>query len=453
MVVPDPGSFRDPASRVVSDGARVVRLLSDRGLTAWEALRTSVFYHAAVADGRLIETLDLDAAPEGAAGAVEHPRLPLITYPYEWTFTMLKDAALLQLDLLRDALDEGLTIKDATPYNIQFQRGRPIFIDIGSFEPYDDGDAWVGYRQFTRQFLFPLLMHAWVGIPFQPWLRGDLEGPTPAQMQALLPRWRRLHPKALLHVELQARMEARMGARAVRGDLKSAGFSKDMILKNVANLQSLIEPLEPNSRDTGWTTYHRCDHVGRDRSTKTAFLEAAMDRTAPGRVVDLGANDGHFSEIAAFRGAHAIAVDNDEAVLEQLYRRIGGRDISVVLTDLANPSPAQGWSGTERSGLFDRVRPDLVVAYGVIHHLMYGASIPPRAIVSWLRRFECPIVLEYVAPTDEMAVRIIGNRLSHELHGGLGESEFRDALAVDFTTVVEDKLGSGTRLLLHLDPR
>ena len=128
----------------------------------------------------------------------------MITYPYEWTFSMLKDAALLELDLLEDALSAGLTIKDATPFNIQFVEGRPTFIDIGSFEAYRDGEAWIGYRQFTRQFLFPLMLRAWCGIPFQPWLRGDMEGPTPAQMRGLLGRWRRLQPAVLLHVVLQA---------------------------------------------------------------------------------------------------------------------------------------------------------------------------------------------------------------------------------------------------------
>jgi hypothetical protein len=271
-------------------------------------------------------------------------------------------------------------------------------------------------------------------------------------MWAMLPRWRRLHPQALLHVALQARMEARMGHRTVRQDLKTAGFSKDMILKNVGNLRTLIESLGAKSRSPGWTDYHRCEHVGRDRATKAAFLEVALRHHAPSRVVDLGANDGHFSQIAAGHGAHAIAIDSDEAVLEQLYRRSHGTRLSIALADLANPSPAQGWSSTERPSLFERARPDLVVAYGVIHHLIYGGSIPPSAIVTWLRRFDCPVVLEYVAPADDMAVRLIGNRLDHVLHSGLGENDFRDLVSAGFSTVAEEKLGAGTRLLLHLDP-
>src|SRR5690606_33214193 len=150
-----------------------------------------------------------------------------------WTFTMLKDAAQLQLDILERALRAALTIKDATPSNIQFDNGRPVFIDIASFEPYRNGEPLLGYRQFIRQFLFPLLMRAWAGLPFQAWLRGDMEGPTAGQMKELLKGRKRFSSAALLHVRLQARMEAKMSGRAVRSDLQAAGFNSDLILTNV----------------------------------------------------------------------------------------------------------------------------------------------------------------------------------------------------------------------------
>ncbi|MGH8914096.1 MAG: methyltransferase [Acidimicrobiia bacterium] len=452
MSSPDPGSFRDPASQVVLDGDKVLRLLDDRGWEGWRALAASDLFAKAVADGRLIATVEADDPPAGSAGALEHPRLPFVGYPYEWTFSMLKDAALLHLDLLRDALTAGLTIKDATPYNIQFVKGRPIFIDIGSFEAYRDGEPWIGYRQFTRQFLFPLMLRAWVGVPFQPWLRGDLEGPTPAQMARLLGHKKWLNTGAMFHVRLQARMEARMSGRAVRENLRSAGFSSQLILANVGKLRSLVSSLEWDGADDGWSDYGSCSHVGRDRSAKSAFLQSAVARVVPGRVLDLGANDGHFSTIAAAAGAQAIAVDSDEPVLDDLYRRSAGLDLAVVLTDLVNPSPAQGWAGRERSALVERADPDLVVAYGLIHHLIYGASIPPREVVRWLRSFECPVVVEFVAPEDDMVARLIGNKLPHELHDDREEHEFRALLDPMFVITEESRLSSGTRVLFALDP-
>lgn len=453
MLSPDPGSFRDPASRVVLDGPSVLRLLDSRGLEAWRTLAGTDFFNSAVADRRLIETAESSDIPPGSAGALEHPRLPFISYPYEWTFAMLKDAAMLQLDLLRDALSAGLTIKDATPYNIQFVQGRPMFIDIGSFEAYQPGEPWIGYRQFTRQFLFPLMLRAWIGVPFQPWLRGDMEGPTPAQMARLLGSRKRFNMGALLHVRLQARVEERMAGRSVRDDLKTAGFSAQLIQANVRKLRSLVSSLEWAPGDDGWSDYGSCDHVARDRTSKSEFLKSAIERTRPRRVLDLGANDGHFSKIAAEAGADTIAVDSDEAVLDDLYRRSENSSIAVVLTDLANPSPAQGWAGIERPSVADRAHPGLVIAYGLIHHLIYHASIPPGEVVRWLRTFDCPVVVEFVSPADEMVGKLIGNKRAHELHPNRDETDFRGLAEEVFEIVDETNLSSGTRTLFALQPR
>jgi hypothetical protein len=193
--------------------------------------------------------------------------------------------------------------------------------------------------------------------------------------------------------------------------------------------------------------------VHRDRDAKSAFLQSALRRVSPGRVLDLGANDGHFSAIAAEGGALAIAVDGDEAVLDDLYRRSTGQRLSVVLTDLGNPSPSQGWAGIERSGIVERARPDLVIAYGLIHHLIYSASIPPREVLRWLHSFGTPVVVEYVAPSDEMVAKLVGNKLPDELHLGREEAEFVAMVNEMFEVRAEQKLESNTRVLFDLDPR
>ncbi len=450
MAHSDPGSFRDPASHIVLDDDRVLRLLDERGLEGWKALSASSFFASAVADGRVIAATEVDYDQDDAAGALEHPLLPFISYPYEWTFSMLKDAALLQLELLEEALGDGLTIKDATPYNIQFVDGKPIFIDIGSFEAYTPGEPWIGYRQFTRQFLFPLMLRSWAGLPFQPWLRGSMEGPTASEMKSVLSLSKRMKPAAMMHVSLQARMEERMSGAAVRNDLKTAGFNADMILANVHKLKSLVGGLDWAGSEEGWVDYDSCTHVGRDREAKGEFLQSALDRHTPDRVLDLGANDGYFSEIARQHGAIAVAVDGDEPVLDALYRR--GTTVSIVLTDLTNPSPSQGWAEVERPGLIERANPDLVVAYGLIHHLIYTASIPPSAVVQWLRGFDCEVVVEFVSPGDEMVAKLTANKTEAELHPGRTRPEFEALLASHFETVDTRELGEGVRVLYCLSP-
>lgn len=450
MLRADPGSFRDPASHIVFDGDRVLRLLDDRGLKAWKALADSDFFARGTADGRLIASSETPYDGQDAAAALEHPRIPFISYPYEWTFSMLKDAALLQLGLLEDALSDGLTIKDATPYNIQFIEGRPVFIDIGSFEPYSPGEPWIGYRQFTRQFLFPLMLQSWAGIPFQPWLRGNMEGPTAIEMKRILPRSKRMKPAAMMHVTLQARMEEQMSGEAVRGELKSAGFNAELILTNVRKLTSLVGDMTWDGSGEGWVEYDSCSHVGRDRETKNEFLKGALDRHKPERVLDLGANDGYFSETAADRGSLAVAVDGDPQVLDALYRK--GTPVSLVLSDLTNPSPAQGWASAERPALVDRAAPDLVIAYGLIHHLIYTASIPPTSVIDWLAGFGCPVVVEFVSPEDAMVDKLTANKTEDELHPGRSRDQFEQMLAPHFNVAATQELGEGVRVLYDLEP-
>lgn len=448
---PDPGSFRDPASRVVVDGDRVLRLLDGRGLEGWKALAETEFFNAAVDDGRLIATRQLDEPVEGSAATLEHPLVPFVSYPYEWTFSMLRDAALLHLNLFAEALTAGITMKDATPFNVQFVDGRPIFIDIGSFEPYRGGEPWIGYRQFTRQFLFPLLLRAWSGVPFQPWLRGDMEGPSAADMRRLLPLGKRLRPSTALHVSLQARMEERLSGTAVRSQLRGAGFNAELILANVRRLRRLVERLSWDGAGGNWSTYATRSHVGRDREAKGEFLATAIAEHHPARVLDLGANDGHFSEMARATGAVAIAVDGDERVLDALYLR--GIGVSIALSDLDDPSPSQGWAGRERPGLFQRARPDLVIAYGLIHHLIYTASVPPATVVEWLAGFGCPVVVEFVAPEDEMVATLTANKTEDELHAGRERQSFETMVARSFEVAAGRDLEGGTRALYHLVPK
>ena len=449
----DPGSFRDPSSRVVLEGERVLRLLDARGMESWRALASTTFFRHATEQGKLIGTAEANEATPDTEGTLEHPHIPLVTYPYEWTFSMLKDAAMLHLELMEEALGEGLTIKDATPFNVQFVKGRPLFIDVGSFQPYRTGEPWIGYRQFTRQFLFPLMLRAWLDVPFQPWLRGNMEGPTPAQMRQMLPTLRRIRPGALTHVTLQARMETRMSGRAVREDLRGAGFSKELILANLRRLRKLVESLRWKPSGDGWSGYRGQAHVERDREAKTDFLSAMLSRWRPRRVLDLGANDGHYSTLASQQGALAMAVDSDEPILDHLYRRSQGQTIATVLSDVADPSPAQGWAGVERPALWDRVRPDMVVAFGLVHHLVYTLSIPPEKVVDWLRAFNCQVALELVSPEDEMVALLTANKELDELHPGRSEAEWRGALSQRFEIRAAKPLEAATRVLLELVPR
>jgi hypothetical protein len=462
-------SFRDPDSTVFYAGEGVFRALSARGLADWERLAATPLLPALVADGRLVETELVDGAelPPALRGAdhaavLRHEVVPFVSYPYEWTAGMLRDAALLQLDLVLAALDEDLILKDASPYNVQWRGARPVFVDVGSFEPLREGEPWAGYRQFCMLFLYPLMLHAYRGVPFQPWLRGSIDGIAPAEMRALMSGRGRLRRGVMTHVHLHARLDARYGERGrtsgeVRGELRAAGFGKELIRANVSRLQKLVERLDRPPPASVWTEYGAANTYSEaDAEQKRAFVRNVVAGEDPGLVWDLGCNDGAYSRIAADAGAgYVVAVEGDRGTAELLYRALrdeGEQRILPLTMNLADPSPSLGWRGAERRALADRGRPGLVLCLALLHHLSIGANVPVGELVDWLRSLGAALVVEFVAREDPMVERLLAAK-REGLHSDYELDFFERCLSEAFEVERRESLSSGTRTLYLARPR
>lgn len=405
-----------------------------------------------MASGLLIETSELD---ENGTVLLEHARVPFWSYPYEWSFSMLRDAALLQLRVLREALENGLTLKDATPYNVQFRGTDPVFIDIGSFGPYEQGEPWLGYRQFCRQFLYPLLLRAHGDVPFQPMLRGSLDGiPAPVAREFLRGR-RTLKPGVLADVALQARAERSMTGsdRNVRSELSSAGFNAQIILGNVRRLEKVIGKTTWSPGTSTWSEYADCGHVATQRTPKEAFVRKVAAARHRKLVWDLGANDAHFSIAVAGDADTVVAIDGDEETIEAVYRRLrsgGPKNVLPLVMNLADPSPGLGWRGTERVGLDARGNPDLVLMLAVVHHMVIGSNLPLAAVIDWLASLRTDAVFEWVPLEDSMSQRLTANKRRTEVHADYTEEHLRSYLAGRFDILEEMPLEG--RRLFHLTP-
>lgn len=462
---PDPGSFRDPLSRVYVGDDAVWRGLTEAGRADFEAYAATQAFRDAQADGRLVATTEVPVADapvgDGWAGALRHERVPVISYPYEWAFSMLRDAALLQLDLSRAALAEGVLTKDATAYNVQFVGSRPVFIDLGSFERLVPGEPWAGYRQFCELFLNPLYLQAVADVPFQPWLRGSLNGISPTLAAHAIGGRKRLRRDLLTHVRLHARAESHFAdadaGRDVRGELKRAGFGPKIIDAQMGNLQRAVERLEWKAAASTWSSYGARGHyTDDDLDAKAAFVAKAAGALHQPLVLDLGANDGRFSRVALDAGASmAVAVDGDHLVVDHLYRQLraeGERRILPLVLDLADPSPALGWRNKERASFVDRVRPDLVLALAVIHHLALSNTVPFEEIVGFLHDFGATLVVEMPHRDDPMAARLLA-RKRPGLFDHYDRPQWEEALERRFQVLEQATLPSGTRTLYLCRPR
>lgn len=464
----EPGSFRDRNSRVLYDEGRIRRVLNSRAHAHWRALSAAPFFARRQADGSLVRTEEL--SEQAGAGfetgdseqwvaQLEHERVPCISYAYEWSFSMLKDAALLHLELLLDALDEDLILKDSTTFNMQWRGARPVFIDIPSFETLGAGEAWVGYRQFCCLFLYPLFLQSYKNIPFHAWLRGSLEGIAPDVMNQHMSVRDYFRSGVLAHVYLQSSLEKRYSGNTkdLRGAVADAGFHKEIIRNNVRGLQKLIRKLTWASDRSVWSHYATETSYDADETArKQAFVErAAASKTERWSMTwDLGCNTGTYSRIAAKYSDYVVAMDADHLAVDRLYRQLKEEDHTNILPlvmNLADPTPALGWRGAERKNLTERGRPDLILSLALIHHVVIAANIPVRDFVQWLASLGAALVIEFVTREDEMVQTLLRNKADQ--YSDYNTEYFEACLGEMFQIQERELLKGGRRIIYFAHPK
>ena len=441
----------------------VFRALSATGLEEWRALAESPLWGELQAERLVVETQEapVEAAADllagGASAVLRHERVPFVSYPYEWPFSMLKDAALLQLDLNRRALRAGLALKDASPYNVQWRGARPVFIDVGSFERLRPGEPWAGYRQFCMLFLYPLMLQAYKDLPFHAALRGSLDGIAPAEARALL-AGERFRKGVLSNVLAHARLEERYAGaegRAVKRDLKRAGFNEELLAANFAKLEKLVARLEWNAGETAWTGYAEDNtYDAAAAGAKAAFVREAAARRRVGIAWDAGCNDGAYARVAAESADLVVAFDADHATVDALYRRLREErreDILPLVMSLTDPSPDLGWRGRERASLERRGTPGLVLCLALVHHVCIAGNVPVRELLDWLRSLDCTVVIEFPERSDPMVQRLLGGKRDGS-NPDYERATFEQALEQSFT-VDRSLRVSETRTLYEARPR
>lgn len=472
----DPGSFKDPAGRVYRARGRILRGLDHSAASVVADLLRTPFYQRLVANGDVVGS-SWPAATDAAAAAVladgwgavvEHDPVPFLTWPYEWPFSMLKDAALLQLSLLTACMREGWILKDATPFNIQYSLAggvpRPVFIDVPSFARWDDA-YWRGHRQFCATFLAPLLLTAHLGIRFGPLLRSTPEGVPPEEAVKYFGGLRRLRRGVPSHIWFPARAERalrrhRRGPTSPDIAVPSAQRqSPRMVLALLDSLTRLVRGLAYRAPGSDWSTYaqsHSYDDADFER--KKAFVQRHLAAIKPALTWDLGANTGVFSRLAAPFSRTVVAVDADHDVVEALYRALRGdgpqpgehRNILPVVMDVANPSPGLGWASSERAGWDMRAKPDMVLFLALIHHLRVAANVPLPLVLDWLRALDATVLIEFVGREDEMFAQLLANK--RERYEDYSAARFEAQLRGRFQVRDRMPLKGGARELFLLLP-
>jgi hypothetical protein len=459
----DPASFRDPSGYVFRRDGVLYRAIQPAAMADWAAFEERGLAAALMGEGLLVRhaPASVDLAPLPGAALVIRPReLPLISYPYEWAFSQLREAALLTLEAQRRALEVGMWLRDASAFNVQFDRGRPLLIDSLSFEVADPSAPWPAYRQFCKHFLAPLALMAHRDVRCGLMLRDFIDG-LPLDLTAgLLPLRTRLGG-LLPHLHLHASADRRVQHMQIAGaDAAPSAPNRARamsVTRHQALLDSLRRTVEGLRLELGghWLSYTReTSYTPEGAESKRKIVERMLAE-AGGKVVwDLGANVGTYSDLAAGPGRQVIAFDQDPSVVELHWRNLAPHARASVLPlvmDLTNPSPALGWAHQERRSLLERGPADLAMALALVHHLVIGNNVPLPRLADVLARAGRRLVVEFVPREDPMVQQLLASR--RDIFTDYSLDGFRAAFGERFVTLDEAPVADSLRTLFLMERR
>jgi hypothetical protein len=448
-----PSSFRDPSGFIFQSQGRVYRQVNRHYAGNYDRFMQSALYEKLTAKGQLITHTEVDENITGSPDwykTLLPEQLPFISYPYEWCFDQLKDAALLVLDIVKIAVQHGFILKDATPFNVQFYHGKPVWIDTLSFEAYDPSKPWVAYRQFCECFLFPLYLGRYLKTDIHKTLSTFLEGIPASLTSKLLPMRSSLSLGVWLHVYLQG---------AVKTDHKTtqaqASFNQKKLLNLIMHLEAIIGGLRGRRSGTTWSDYYDATILSHKYLTeKEKIFRQMLEGVSYNTALDAGTNDGHFAKVLSEKGASVIAIDNDTVSINRLYLYVKEQRVTNILPlqlDITQPSPALGYRNRERSAFFDRVHADLVTVLALIHHLVLSKNIPLASLGDFFREITGRyLLIEFVPPTDPKVQELAKSRTA--LHP-YDEATFEQSFEQYFSTHQKTNIPGTDRTLYLMEKR
>jgi hypothetical protein len=449
---PMPGSFRDPSGFVFRRDGVIYRQIQRCYRKHYDTLMRSGLYARLVEQGALIPheevLIPLDDAE--AYKVIKPLQVPFISYPYEWSFSQLKDAALLTLRIQQLALDHQMVLKDASAYNIQFIQGKPVFIDTLSFATYDAGAPWVAYRQFCQHFLAPLALMSQVDIRLRRLCRTNVDGIPLDLASRLLPWKTRFDLSLCMHIHLHARYQQRYAdAYSAHTALPQTKVSGMGLRGLIESLQAAVRKLRWKPGETEWGNYYQeTNYSPVAFQHKQALVKDFLQEISPRTVWDLGANAGVFSHIAATYAEQVVAFDMDPVAVEQQYRACAAGAVTGILpllVDLTNPSPNIGWAQQEREGMLERGPVDAALALALIHHLAIGNNLPFARIAAFFRQCAAWLIIEFVPKTDSQVQLLLASR--EDIFPRYTQEDFARAFADDFTTARCEPIDDSQRVL------
>ena len=450
-------SFRDPSGFLFTRNGTLYRQINRAYSNDYARLMDSGLYGKLVKASLLIPHVESDQLPaesDAAFKVIQPERVLFISYPYEWSFSQLKDAALTTLSIQKRALKLDMSLKDASAYNIQFVRGTATLIDTLSFEAYKEGQPWVAYKQFCQHFLAPLALMSYRDVRLSQLLRVYIDGVPLDLASALLPAKTKFNFGLLTHIHIHAGAQKRYSDKAVNPRERAIRVSKQALIGLIESLENTIQKLTWKPGGTEWGDYYENTNYTDSafEHKKQLVNEWALEKK-PTLVWDLGGNTGVFSREAALSGAFTVSFDIDPAAVEQNYRTVKSKkeqNILPLVLDLTNPSPSLGWNNSERDSFAGRGPVDMALALAVIHHLAISNNVPlPQLAEFFASRCRRWLVIEFVPKSDSQVQKLLSSR--EDIFPGYSREGFEAAFSSRFTIRKTESVRDSERTLYLME--
>jgi hypothetical protein len=451
-------SFRDPSGFVYKENGEFFRQINKFYKEDYELLINSGLYDELVSRKLLISHVELDKSPGGEGYKIIKPDpIPFISYFYEWSFSMLKDAAILTLEIQKAALVHGMSLKDASAFNVQFLNGHPILIDSLSFEKYEEGKPWVAYKQFVEHFLSPLSLMSYVDVRLGRLGEIFLNGIPVDLAASLLPLKSRLNLRLLFHVFAHASSQKKHSGKGLGKNIKEKKFGKRALFGLIDNLEGAVKSLKWKPEGTQWEDYYEEDknnYKSESFRHKGELVKKFVGEVKPETVWDMGANTGHFSKIAASLSSKVISFDIDYGAIEKNYlelKETGEQNILPLFSDLTNPASSVGWEGKERMSIFERGPADLVMALAFIHHLAIPHNIPFSYLAETFSKMGKNLIIEFIEKDDSQAQILLSTR--RDIFPNYNRDNFEKEFEAYFKTIHKVPIKGSKRTLYLMETK
>jgi len=412
-----PGSFRDQNGFVFFRNNTIYRQINRAYIQNYKLLTESGLYENLVHEGLLISHEEVSINPEIESDAykiIKPVKIPFISYPGEWCFSQLHDAAKATLEIQKISMEYGMSLKDSSAFNIQFLKGRPVLIDTLSFEQYDDSRPWVAYRQFCQHFFAPLTLMSYRDIRLNQLFRIYLDGIPLDLTGSLLPVKSYLRCSLLTHIHLHSKFQIYFSGRHVDIERKKYKIHRHALPGLINSLEAAVNKLKYKNKKSEWSEYSCNNNYTPEASEhKKEILSFFLDRINPESLWDLGANTGEYSRIASGKNIQTVSLDIDPHAVEKNYLesvRRGDNNLLPLVMDLTNPTPGMGWENNERGSLIERGPADAVVAFALIHHMVISNNIPFQKVAGFFRKICRYLIIEFIPRSDSQVERLLSYR-------------------------------------------